>query len=277
MSGSFLAGNRVQNLVAALGKARVYDLEQPRYFGAPTHPSHVPGFVYALHRRHEQGLGESRTGASGLILMPDHSGTHLDALCHQAEDLHLYGGRAVDARLQGPTGFNELGVETVAPLLARGLLLDAARHAGVVRIQSLQALGAGDLEAIAAAEGVSIEEGDVVLVRTGYGALWHDPAAYMLAAGVAGDASHWLAGRRVKAVGADNMAWDVIGPVDPATGTTLPGHILLLVRSGIYILENLFLEELARDACYEFVFVCLPLKMRGATGSPVRPLAIVPD
>ncbi len=276
MSESPRAGHRVENLVDAILTARVYDLEQPRYFGAPTHPAHVPGFVYALHRRHEAGHSESRTGASGLILMPDHSGTHLDALCHQAEDLHLYGGRQVDARLQSSTGFSELGVETVPPLLARGILLDAARHAGVERIAPGRSLGARDLQAIARQQGVSVRERDVVLVRTGNGALWHDPTAYMDGAGIAADASRWLSNQRVIAVGADNMAWDLIGPVDPEIGTTLPGHILLLVRSGIYILENLFLEELAREAQYEFVFLCLPLKMRGATGSPVRPVAIVP-
>jgi len=268
--------DRVENLVDVIQSGRVYDLEQPRYFGAPTHPAHVPGFVYALHRRHEAGHSESRTGASGLILMPDHSGTHLDALCHQAEDLHLYGGRQVDARLQTSTGFSELGVETVPPLLTRGILLDAARHAGVERIAPGRSLGARDLQAIARRQGVSVRERDVVLVRTGNGARWHDPTAYMDGAGIAADASRWLSNQRVTAVGADNMAWDLIGPVDPETGTTLPGHILLLVRSGIYILENLFLEDLAREAQHEFVFLCLPLKMRGATGSPVRPVAIVP-
>jgi len=75
-------------------------------------------------------------------------------------------------------------------------------------------------------------------------------------------------------VGADNMAFDVMGPADPELKVTLPGHILLLVRAGIPIIENLNLEELAEAGVHEFLFVCLPLKMRGATGSPVRPIAI---
>jgi kynurenine formamidase len=78
----------------------------------------------------------------------------------------------------------------------------------------------------------------------------------------------------VRAVGADNLAWDVMGPTDPELKVTLPGHILLLVRAGIPIIENLYLEELTAADVHEFVFVCLPLKMRGATGSPVRPIAI---
>lgn len=254
---------------------RVYDLEQPRYFGAPVHPAHAPGFVYTLHRHHERGFGESRTGASGFMYMAEHSGTHIDALCHQAEDLQLYGGRAVDAHIQTPIGFTELGVETIAPLVARGILLDAASHRGVDRIEAGKSITRDELEAVAQGQGVPVGEGDVVLVRTGNGALWQDPSAYLQAGGLSADASSWLAGQRVRAVGADNMAWDEIGVVDPDLKVTLPGHVILLVRHGIYILENLFLEELARDRCFEFIFVCLPLKIRGATGSPVRPIAIV--
>src|SRR5260221_11635104 len=73
--------------------SHVYDLEQPRYFGAPVFPSQAPGFVSSLHRRHEQGVSETRTSASGFIYMAEHSGTHIDALCHQAEEMRLYGGQ----------------------------------------------------------------------------------------------------------------------------------------------------------------------------------------
>jgi len=76
-------------------------------------------------------------------------------------------------------------------------------------------------------------------------------------------------------VGADNMAWDAPDERDPESGATLFGHLYLLPQKGIYIIENLNLEELARDRCYAFGFVCLPLKFRGATGSPVRPVAVV--
>ncbi|HEX9134022.1 MAG TPA: cyclase family protein [Ktedonobacteraceae bacterium] len=254
--------------------ARMYDLEQPRYFGAPIHPSHAPGYFYTLHRHHERGMGEARTSASGFMYTAEHSGTHIDALCHQAEDLHLYGGREVDASMQTSSGFTELGAETIAPLITRGVLLDMARHRGVDLIGPGNPIKQDELEAAAQNQGVTVGEGDVVLLRTGNGALWQEPAVYLQAGGVSGGASSWLAGRGVRAVGADNVAWDEVGVVDPDLKVTLPGHLILLVRNGIYIIENLFLEELARDQCYEFTFICLPLKLRGATGSPVRPIAI---
>ncbi|SRR6266566_324957 len=256
---------------------RMYDLEQPRYFGAPVYPSHAPGYFYTLHRHHERGMGETRTSASGFMYTTEHSGTHIDALCHQAEDLHLYGGREIDASVQTAFGFKELGAETIAPLITRGVLLDIARHRGGDRIGAGNPIRRDELEAAAQNQGVSVGEGDVVLVRTGNGALWQDPTTYLQAGGVSGGASSWLASRGVRAVGADNAAWDEIGVVDPDLKITLPGHAILLVRNGIYIIENLFLEELAREQCYEFTFICLPLKLRGATGSPVRPIALVSE
>jgi kynurenine formamidase len=259
-------------IAGALGSARIFDLEQLRYAGAPSHPAHAPGFNYFLHRHHAPGAPEARTGASGIVVMPEHSGTHVDALAHQAENLVLHGGVQVDSGVQTSAGFRVLGIETMAPLVGRGVLLDVA---GEQRLPAEHAISAKELERAADAGSVEVVAGDVVLVRTGYGALWSEPQEYLRAAGVSGEGSRWLAERKVSAVGADNVAWDVVGPTDPELGVTLPGHVLLLVRAGIPIIENLNLEELAAAKIYEFGFVCLPLKMRGATGSPVRPIAIV--
>jgi kynurenine formamidase len=260
-------------LAAALGSARAYDLEQPRYAGAPTFPSHEPGLVLSLHRRHEAGLGEARTGASALLVMAEHSGTHIDALCHQAENLRLHGGVEVDAQVQTSQGFTALGADTIPPLVARGVLLDVAGALGVERLPDGHAVTVEELER--AAEGVELRPGDAVLVRLGSGAVWGDRPAYEAAGGVSGPASAWVAAKEPVLVGADNLAWDVPGVTDPDTGTTLPGHVHLLVRAGIYIVESLNLEALAADGVREFAFVCLPLKLRGGTGSPVRPLALV--
>ena len=247
----------------------MFDLEQLRYAGAPSHPAHAPGFNYFLHRHHARGALEARTGASGIVVMPEHSGTHIDALAHQAENLTLHGGVHVDEGVQTSVGFRKLGIETMAPLVARGVLLDVA---GDGRLDPDYAITPADLERAVRAE---VRAGDVVLIRTGYGALWSTPDEYMRAAGVGADGCGWLIERGVSAVGADNIAFDVMNaPPDPELKVTLPGHVLLLVRAGIPIIENLNLEELATAKVYEFLFVCLPLKMRGATGSPVRPIAI---
>ena len=264
-------GTGAAALLEAWVNFRVFDLEQLRYAGAPSHPAHTPGFNYFLHRHHARGAPEARTGASGIVVMPEHSGTHIDALSHQAENLVLHGGVHVDEGVQTSVGFKKLGIETMAPIVARGVLLDVA---GERLLPPEYAVTVADLEEAATRAAVQVREGDVVLVRTGCGQLWSDPASYLRGPGVSAAGSTWLIDRKVRAVGADNVAWDVIGPVDPELKVSLPGHILLLVRAGVPIIENLYLEELAQSAVHEFLFVCLPLKMRGATGSPVRPIAI---
>ena len=257
--------------------ARVFDLEQPRTVDMPVHPSHQPGYFYALHRRHEdvyQPAVSPRTSASGLIVCKEHSGTHIDALSHQADAQRLYGGIPV-GEAQGVAGFRAHGVETVPPIVAPGVLLDLPAALGVEELEPGRAITAAELRACAERQGTVIAPGEVVLVRTGNGRYWDDPERYLAGPGMDASASRWLAEARVLAVGADNMAWDVIGLADPELGE-LPGHLLLLARAGIYIIENLALEELAAARAYRFAFVCTPLKFVGATGSPVRPIALAP-
>jgi kynurenine formamidase len=257
---------------------RVFDLEQPRTDTMPIHPSHRPGYSYVLHRRHQDTVGQDgpRTSASGMIVCMEHTGTHIDALSHQADHMTLCGGILVNADVQTSRGFTRRGVEEIAPIAAPGVLLDLTAHLGVEALSAGYAVGAAELEACCERQGTPISPGDVALVFTGNERAWGDPERYLAGPGMAGSASRWLADRGVLAVGADNMAWDVIGLRDEELGCTLPGHLLLLAQRGIYIIENLRLGELAAARAYRFLFVCTPLKFVGATGSPVRPIALVP-
>jgi len=273
--------DRLHTLLTTLAAATVYDLEQPRYPGMPVATVHQPGYHYVLHQRHgdtyDPALEGPRSSASGLIVLADHTGTHIDALSHQADALTLYGGVPVDRHSETPTGFTTHGMDAVAPLVTRGLLLDVAGYRHEPRLAPRYAVTVDDLSAAAVAQGIEIRPGDVVLVRTGYGALWGQAAEYFRAAGISRAGSEWLAVQEVRAVGADNVAWDVPGVRDEELGCTLPGHLILLARRGIYILENLNLEEVARDHRYEFAFVCAPSKFQGATGAPICPVAMCPS
>ncbi len=176
--------------------------------------------------------------------MMEHSGTHIDALCHQANEMQLFGGRHVDGA-ETPAGFKHLGVETVPPLVCRAVLLDVCGHKGERVLPARYGITADDLAGCAAAQGVELRPGGVLLVRTGYGALWRgDEQVYLDAAGVAKSGTLCAAERGVAAVGADNMAWDVPDERDPDTGATLFAHVHPLTRKGIFIIENLNLEEL---------------------------------
>jgi kynurenine formamidase len=264
--------------IDALLSAHVYDLEQPRHAGMPIYPTHKPGYFYALHRRHRDNYRPEangpRSGASGTLVMMEHSGTHIDALCHQAYSLKLHGGIPVD-EVETTTGFTRLGIEAAPPLLRRGVLLDVAGWKRQSPLPRKYGISGDDFSACARAQGIEVKAGDVLCVRTGYGTFWNDEGEYLRASGVAKTGSLWAAERGVVAVGIDNMSWDVPEERDPETGATLFGHYYLLPQRGIYIIENLYLEELARDRRYEFAFVAIPLKLVGATGSPLRPLALV--
>lgn len=239
----------------------------------PLHPSHrQAGYSYLLHRRHESEVG-GRTSAAGLLICGEHSGTHIDALCHQAEDMVMCGGVKVDSSVQTPKGFTRLGAETIPPMNSPGVLLDVASEKGVESLPPGYLVTADDLTRCVDSQGTPVETGAVVLVRTGNGRFWSDEERYLAGPGISAGASAWLAGHAPLAVGSDNVAWDLPERVDPEYGCALPGHLILLVRGGTYIMENLMLEGLAAAGCMTFRFVCAPLKLVGATGSPIRPLA----
>jgi kynurenine formamidase len=259
---------------------RVFDLEQPRTQRMPIHPAHrQAGYSYHLHRRHEDEFDPEttgpRTGAAGVLICGEHTGTHIDALCHQSDALTLCGGVSV-ADVQSSRGFARHGVEEIEPMVAPGVLLDVAAKDGVKSLDPGRVVTAADLEECCETQGVGVEAGSVALVRLGNAAFWDDEERYLAGPGMDASAALWMADNDVLAVGADNMAWDAPGLKDPDLGCLMAGHLILLARRGIYIIENLALDELAASGHYRFELVCTPLKLVGATGSPVRPLAVVP-
>jgi kynurenine formamidase len=274
MTGAPTTAGAAAALISELTDARVIDLEQPRFAGMPMFPANAPNYTFMLHRRHEQGL-ESRTSAAGMILTADHAGTHVDALCHQAEDMQMFGGVPVTAANQDPGGVRVLSAEALPPIVRRGVLIDLVEARGE-RLPPRYLVERAELEAAAERQAVAVRPGDVLLIHTGWGAAWEDPD-YISGGGMARSSGEWAAGQGVYAVGADNMSWDLPGYVDEVLGHSLPNHTLLLARAGILIFENLFLEDLAASGAKEFLFVSLPLKLVGATGSPTRPVAIIPQ
>jgi kynurenine formamidase len=270
-------------------EGRMISLAAIRYPGMPLFPGHPPFQV--LNYRTPRGIRV--TGAkpwgpindAGLgymaeyVMATSHSGAHVDALAHMTvdDDMHWYGGGNADEHLTdfGPT---HLDASTMPPFFTRGVLLDAAGHRGVACLPKGSPIDAAELEAIAAAEGLEVRAGDVVAIRTGYMSLWPDAEA-MAAHKTPGpdiSAARWLLERGVVATGTDTETYEVQPAPDPGpTGNPQPVHTLLLIQNAIYLMESLDLEALARERIYEFLFVALPLKIRGATGSMVDPVAVV--
>src|SRR5581483_7407934 len=129
-----------------------------------------------------------------------------------------------------------------------------------------------DLQATVAREGVRLETGDVVLIRTGWMQTWDEPRRFMAnGPGLSLPAAHWLVeGQGAMLLGADQATVEY-QPATDVAGHYQPVHLYLLAEHGVPMLEILWLEELARDQVYEFAFFGAPVRFRGATGAPIRP------
>jgi kynurenine formamidase len=255
---------------------RIYDLGRPLVNGMPQSPNH-PEFRLALQRRHgDMTRADGSSAANELIVTGGHVGTHIDALAHVSYRGYLHG--QVDASAAQAGGrFSQLGAETIKPIICRGLLLDVAAAHGSAGCPAGYEIMPADLDAAVALTGTEPRAGDVLLIRSGWGARYGDRAAYIgLESGVPGPgeaAARWMSSRKPRAVGADTIAFECL---PPGSGhSLLPVHRHLLVEAGIYIIEVLDLEELAADRVRVFTFVLSPLKIVGGTGSPTRPLAVI--
>jgi len=261
----------MSQLLDLIAKAKVYDLGQPYFVGMPHHPVHPP-FLYSLSKKHgDYVLPGGASSAAESMAMGGHVGTHLDALCHFSCGGKLHGGVEVAAIQSYSGGIEKWSVDTVAPILRRGVLLDIARHTGADVLPVDFSITPDLLEAAARAANVSIEPGDVLLLRTGWGQYWEDAARYIAEVRGPGPeeaGARWLSERGVFAAGSDTIAFERV------PSRSMPVHVHLLVERGIHIIEALNLEELAAARVHTFVFVAAPLKIRGGTGSPIRPLAL---
>ncbi|MEV0946932.1 cyclase family protein [Rhodococcus sp. NPDC049939] len=253
----------------------ITDLGRQLRVGMAQSPNH-PRFWHTLPRRHgDVTRPDGGSAANDLITMGTHVGTHIDALAHVSQDGKMHGG--IDAARAGVGGkYTELGVHTIEPMIRRGVLLDIPRVLEIERCEGGYEITARDLEAACSRQGVEVAEGDVVLIRSGWAQLFDVRRLYVGresgVPGVGEEGARWLAEKKLHAVGADTIAFERLAPGNGHA--VLPAHRVLLVESGIYIIETLDLEELSAKQRYEFTFVLVPLNFFGATGSPVRPLAV---
>jgi kynurenine formamidase len=269
----------LDDVVAVLCRPhRVYDLARPYLPGMPQSPNHPP-YAHALVRRHGDAVrADGGSAANDLIVLGTHVGTHIDAIAHVSHDGLLHGG-IVAAEAQVGGRFDSFGADAIPPIVGRAVLLDIPAALRVEACAPGYEVTPDDLDVAARLAGAEPESGDVMLVRTGWGRRWDDAVDYVgFESGVPGPgeaAARWLAERRPCAVGADTIAFERLAP--RAGHAVLPAHRVLLVEHGINIIETLNLEELAADAVRVFAIIVAPLLLVGATGSPVRPLAIVGD
>ena len=252
---------------------RIFDLALRLEPGMPRHPHHPPYSFALAKNHHEWPYGNGISSAMEIVSMGAHVGSHVDALGHIALHGEVYGGRPILDHHSATGGLEYGSTEEIPPLIGRGHLLDAELLFGR-ELTPKDGIGAEQFD-----EWFSDKEepspGSIVLVRTGWLRHWPNTDAYIgLKTGLPGvsiSGAKWLSERGILAGGSDTMNFE--HKIDPAI-VSLDVHVHFLVENGIYIMESLNLDVLAQEKVTDFTFVGLPLRIRGGTGSPLRPIAI---
>lgn len=263
----------VEIMRSVVRTGEVVDLGQTLDERTPHHPNHPP-FMYRLTKEHgDTSYAGGVSASNDMIVMGTHVGTHIDGLAHIAVEGIVAGARKASEVATRTKGYADIGIDKVRPIVGRGVLIDMARFKGVDCLDPGYPITAQELAAACASQDVTIEPGDSVLIRTGWQKHWGDPRTYVgLFGGSPGpdeSGGHWLAQQGIVASGSDTLVYEM----QPAP--TLPVHVEFLVNRGIHIMECLKLDELAAREAWTFLFIALPLKIAGGTGSPIRPVAVI--
>jgi kynurenine formamidase len=274
---NYLTSDKIVGAARLVKTGRIYNLGHLLEYGIAVHPYHGQ-FLYSTFRRHMEGVRlfqlKNQFGAMNVRLeMADHTGTHVDGLNHVSINDKLYNGKISDA-ITGTFGTSELGIEKTPPIFTRGILLDVASLLGVARLDASHLISIREIESCLEKSNQGVSKGDVVLLRTGWSQLWmkNNEEYSEHCPGIGMSAAEWLSDKGVVLIGADN--WLVERDAPEESDESFAIHQYLITKKGIRLLENLQLEDLGRDGASEFLFVCLPLQIKGATGSTVRPIAI---
>jgi len=267
---------------------RIYEQEMPQYGYRPYFLTVIPAAEAA-----KEGTGVAQqdyfTGFIGQM------GTQYDAFGHQGKTVRMadgslknvyYNGFSQDdltGKNRGVGGLEALGVEHVKPIVTRGILIDIVGYKGVPVLESRYEVTLGDVRGALAKQGMNestIEPGDAILFNYGWAMYWNNPQKYNDARffvgenqgspGIGVEVARWAVAKKASMVGADSCCVTIQPPTRPELGNV--HHELLF--GGVGMLENMDLRELARDRVYEFLYLNLTERIRGATGSPVRPIAI---
>jgi kynurenine formamidase len=271
-------------ILARIDGRKVYDLGVEYFVGMPSWQAlgdppyqiwmtHTPqGTIVDDPLGAGRAMNEKVTYTGDAVSMYTHTGTHIDALNHFGLHDRIWNGFHAEEHV-GDRGWHKAGAETIPPIVARGVLVDVAAARGVEVLPPSYGITARDLQDALARQRVRIQRGDVVLIRTGRMRHFTDKQRYMDAPpGLTLGAARWLVDEQgAMVVGADNLSVETF-PVE-TPDNWIPVHTWLLAERGVPMLEVVDLEALARDRVHEFAFVGASLKLRGASGAPMRPIA----
>lgn len=279
----FLTPERTLEALKSVRDGQILDLSHVIEIGAPRmapnqSPYHIqagPTSAGSIRRRRKMGAVNDAGSNLERIEMTTHVGTHIDALGHFSNGDMLYGGYSATETVDD-FGLTHLGIEHMPPMVTRGILLDVSRRDGGEHLEAGRAVTIADLEWALAAAKLSVEAGDVVCINTGWGRFFMtDNQRYLSGEpGIDEAAARWLTAQDCVAIAADNMALEVL-PGTKHPEIIMPVHQHCLAEAGVHIIENLVMDELIERDVRSFCFMLSAVKFKGATGCPVRPIAII--
>ena len=271
-------------VLSRIDGGKVYDLAAEYFVGMPGYvPAGDPRYTFWMTHTPRGTVIDNPTGQNAetntrvsytgtAFSMYAHTGTHIDALNHFGLDGEIYNGFKPEEHL-GDRGWKKTGMETMPPIVARGVLIDVAKAKGVKTLPDGYRIMRADLEDALKKQGTKLEPGDVVLIRTGQYAEYDDTEAFTTDfPGLDLDGAKFLTGQGAMVLGSDNLSLEV--SPSQTDGNYIPVHTYLLAQSGIPIIELLKLDELSENNVHEFAFIAAPLKIRGGDASPFRPVAM---
>ena len=220
------------------------------------------------------GVGWEASSNDDVLQMWLGTGPQLDGLGHMGEAGEFYNcNQGKDFSVI--TGLTKLDISGIPPMVGRGVMIDIAKQMGVDSLQAGQPITSDDIKAAMKSQGVTVGEGDVVLLHTGYtdATLKQDPSLWAGSIpGITNEASVFLAGLKPMAVGADTWG---LGAVPPRAGDKIfYDHVVLLKQHGIYILETMNTGRLADEGVHEFMFVLGQARLKGAVQMIINPVAM---
>ena len=224
--------------------------------------------VLTKRTRYDDGSNHRGSNEELVVAEIGQVGTQFDTFSHQMIGNTMYNCFKLDD-ISTRTGFSKLGVENVGALMTRAVMIDVAALKNVDMLPATYEISVQDLQQALAAQKLTLQPGDAVIIHTGWGQLWgKDNMRFRI--GVT--AAEWLARQDPMLVGSDNSAIEVSPNPNPQLAG--PVHQIMLVVNGIHLLENMKLDEIAARRIYEFALILEPLKIQGGTGSTVAPIAI---
>ena len=282
-ASNWITSEKILKSLKYVKEGKLYELGHPYertmpFGGTRSYKLSVVDTGPAAGTNKQLGNEEVLTGELGQVGTQFDGPGHIGALIKYSDGTTkgVYYNGFTQEEVVHPDGLLHLGVQNVKPIISRGIMVDIPAYKGVERLTNSYEVTLADVKGALTREGISensITPGDVIVFRYGWAQLWKSPQDFNRnPPGIGIEVAQWLVAKQVCMTGADTAPTEVMP--NPNPDLFVPVHQELMMKNGIFNLENMDFESLAADKVYEFLFIFTPIRFVGASGSPGRPIAI---